>query len=1658
VKEGDYLQFIRWQKFWGRRVYGGDSNKRGSFLLYTNAIDKFLNSNAFYTHSAHIGSGWLPLGPYGDSLSQHLGLVSAIYIDTLLDPSMNTIFLGTNRSGIWKTTDGGATWGNVTDEIGFPLLGITDIKGDPTDGNALYASTGSGSRNQQLYHGSTGFGFGILKSTNAGRSWSYALHFIPQQLWNSQTQKSYDFMPQVYKLLIDPFNSGWIYALIDSCVIRSKNYGISWDTIFNQLHANGRRANSTIYLRDLALKPNNSHFMYIVTDDWHGTRAEVWGTDSLQLDHPHWTCLVSNLAQINTDSVRTQRFKLAVSSADPNAIYLACQDTNHARIKVWRSTGFSNWNLKISIPDNLYGIDYNRIELLVSPTDTSVIYLAGYDISKFIHGQLSFEYQNNDINYHVDTRCSEIIKGSDTANGSYDIIFVGNDGGISKTTDGIHHFSNLNGDGLAITDFWGIGSSKSTPRLIAGGTQDNSIYIYDNGNWTHSQGDNSDGCDAGNFLVDKNNNNTYLYGPRWNLTGGNINILKSSNKGTSWDVKDIPSCFDNYVTNPPIVKNPLNPKSFYLGGHSIVNFLDRANSSKCIDVPGYINSGEGISAIGISPHDTNIIYISYENPTWYPDTVKFLKLNRNTNTWDNLTNKVSIQRGNNINNMLGVYGITDIALSPTSTDSIWISFGGFNNLWWPSRVLFSSNGGNSWIDISDSLPDFPINRIKYWNGKLFIANDVGVYYRDKFDSFWKPFNNNLPFTTVMDLEINDSTKMMYAGTYGRGLFMTDISCEYETEPLVIHHDTTWSLPVILNQGVIIDSLTTLTITDTVFMPNPAKICVQPHAKLVIDGGVITSKCSDMWDGIEVWGNANRPSSEVYQGYIILKNGAIIENSRIAIRTCKRDQYGEILFQTAGGMIYAENSFLKNNYKAVEFIGTRYPQVSSFYNVTFETTQMPLVDGLSYPKEFVSMDSVNGVVFRGCKFLNIGNKSGKPTKQSGSGIYSINSSYSVVPWGYCTQPIKPCPPQDLAIIPSRFSGLNYGIKALNVSPITGNSIYNTQFDHNLRSIYLSGVWFAEITQNSFYFPSGGTGFDTNKDTIYGIYLDHCLNYHIEADTCKSNYTLSPPDIKSIGMIIHQSGDQPNLIYNNVFDSLKIAVLAEDQNRTKSSSGEGLVLKCNDYSHTRYDEAITVSEQQQSWGIALNQGDSLTDQGPAGNTFSLNHNSSLSLSDISNDGMFFNYFCQRQVSPSSRLKPIYRSFQQDSIFEITKFHYNKRESCPSTINNGNPSPDNLKEQLSQQQYSIDSIASILNSFVDGGNTSALNSNVLFSVSPEAFELHQDLLNKSPYLSDTVMKSAIQKENVLPNEMVRDVLVANPQSGKSEEIINQLNQRTISMPDSMMAEILDGRLQTSSKDNLESHRIIHTLTKSQIFSNLVRFYQTDTINPVASRDSLISLFQNDNSITSKYLVAFKYLEINDTLHLNLTLTSIPLSFLLDNSQLQLHQDYLSYFQILKSLKSKHQNWHQLPQNIVYQLQTLAGNSKEPVRTFARNILIMNNFMDYSEPITLPNENTKSAPDKGFIKTSKISSQTYMKLYPNPSNQYIIIEFNLKEKYNSGRTVQFLVSNITGSQLCKFYSGKSQDQMLFNTSLYPSGQYICTLIIDGKLIESQKFTISHN
>ena len=92
---------------------------------------------------------------------------------------------------------------------------------------------------------------------------------------------------------------------------------------------------------------------------------------------------------------------------------------------------------------------------------------------------------------------------------------------------------------------------------------------------------------------------------------------------------------------------------------------------------------------------------------------------------------------------------------------------------------------------------------------------------------------------------------------------------------------------------------------------------------------------------------------------------------------------------------------------------------------------------------------------------------------------------------------------------------------------------------------------------------------------------------------------------------------------------------------------------------------------------------------------------------------------------------------------------------------------------------------------------------------------------------MKSAIQKENVLPNEMIRDILVANPQSAKSENVMNELYNRFIQMPEPMLEEILEGQDSLGSKEILEAKLLTRKIEKSETLNELVLHYKNDTVN---------------------------------------------------------------------------------------------------------------------------------------------------------------------------------------------------------------------------------------
>jgi len=705
--------------------------------------------------------------------------------------------------------------------------------------------------------------------------------------------------------------------------------------------------------------------------------------------------------------------------------------------------------------------------------------------------------------------------------------------------------------------------------------------------------------------------------------------------------------------------------------------------------------------------------------------------------------------------------------------------------------------------------------------------------------------------------------------------------------------------------------------------------------------------------------------------------------------------------------------------------------SQFRKVVFETTRA-FIDGVSTPVDFISLYYVRGVTFKGCTFRNTTIQQGDlPTLLSGKGIYSINASYTLDQNG-----------------PSGFSGLHYGIKAINSDPSYWINIKKTRFEGNYRGIYLSAVDFAHVTQDTLIVPDRAV----TSDTCYGLYLDHCTAYKVQENSFVSTFRGGDRASNTIGIVVDNSGTEPNEIYNNRFTDIAYGINSQDINRSVNGM-TGLVLKCNDFINTKNDNLVSISNPNHAndWGIALYQGDSLSQTGPAGNTFSPEHTNILVPTDINNTGARLKYYHHFQpVNAPYKVKP-------NCYFNVTvrgtNHPYVKTTCCPSKLNGGGTIPDDLRKEIAAESDTIIFKESQLSALVDGGNTEALNSEILSSIPPESLELRDQLLGKSPYLSDTAMQSAISKEDVLPNEIIRDVLVANPQSATSDKVLEEMNNRYISMPDSMMAEILAGEDVVSAKEALEAGLASHKAKRNQALLDLIRLYQNDTIN-VSFHDSLIALLQNQPDLPLKYLLAFEYLNAGDTNSLNNILAAIPSSYNLSQQQTDIHNDYLAYFGVMKSLMQNDKNIFNLDPTSNATIQSLYNTGNEPLKSYAMNIMIAKGSLPYNEPILLP-DNPKSSKEKKTTRTGKFVGTSYLKIFPNPAKQYLIAEFNLEDKKSYASPITIQITSIQGYNIETINLAKKQDQVLIITNNYKPGLYICSLIVNGKIIDSIRFAI---
>ncbi len=309
------------------------AGQRGIYAATNNGVFKSTDGGATWT-SANSGLGWLP--------------VNALAIDPF-NPA--TLYAGTYNYPVFKSTDGGQSWTRAIS--GFSDTIAYTLAIDPVHPGTIYAGTAT----SMAYPGNQ-----VFKSTDGAQSWSVSNSGLPYTV--------------VDILRIDLSNPDILYAGTNMAgVFKSTDAGQSWTA------ANLGMPYSMI--EDLAVDPAHPATVYTCTD-WNTMALSLLGVWKSVNGGIDWTIANDGLTDL-------QVISLAIDFVDPDTLYAGTRLQG-----VFKTTdGGANWNQANSgLPTTPYALTYRA--LVIDPFNTQTIYTGTVDgVFKSTDGGLTWTSASN---------------------------------------------------------------------------------------------------------------------------------------------------------------------------------------------------------------------------------------------------------------------------------------------------------------------------------------------------------------------------------------------------------------------------------------------------------------------------------------------------------------------------------------------------------------------------------------------------------------------------------------------------------------------------------------------------------------------------------------------------------------------------------------------------------------------------------------------------------------------------------------------------------------------------------------------------------------------------------------------------------------------------------------------------------------------------------------------------------------------------------------------------------------------------------------------------------------------------------------------------------------------------------------------------------------
>ena len=672
------------------------------------------------------------------------------------DPVHTQVFyFGSTGGGIWKTTDGGIIWENVSDGF-FKRASVGAIAVSTSDPNVIYAGMGETTIRSNVSHGD-----GVYKSTDGGKTWTH--------LGLADTRN-------IAKVRIHPQNPDLVYVAAlghahgpnpERGVYRSRDGGKIWEQILFRSDKAGAI--------DLAMDPNNPRILYAAI--WEAQRkpytlvsgGEDCGIFKSTDGGDNWTEITR---KPGLPAGVLGKIGLAVSPAKEDRVWAIIDAEDGALFR--SNDGGDNWE-RLSEDRNLWARPWYYQHIYADPKDPETIWALNVQCWKSVDGgRTFFEVQvphgdNHDlwIDPHDPQRMIE-----------------GNDGGACVSFNGGASWSSIYNQPTA--EMYHVTTDNQVPYRVYGAQQDNSTITVPSrsalAGITQSDIYDVGGGESGYIAVRPDDTNivyagNYLgYLTRYDhRSRQERNIAVWPELASGWGAKDQKYRFQWTF---PILLSPHDPNVLYVTGNHVFRSTDEGNSWQIISPDLTRNDITKMEASGGPPTRDNTgaecyctIFAFAESPLkrglfWAGSDDGLLHISQDGGeTWRNITPP----------DLPEWALVSIIEPSPHDPATAYVAANRYKLDDFHPYLYKTNDYGATWTKITTGIAENDFTRAiredPVRRGLLYAGTETGVHVSFDDGEHWQSLRLNLPAVPIHDLVIKDTD--LVAATHGRSFWILD---------------------------------------------------------------------------------------------------------------------------------------------------------------------------------------------------------------------------------------------------------------------------------------------------------------------------------------------------------------------------------------------------------------------------------------------------------------------------------------------------------------------------------------------------------------------------------------------------------------------------------------------------------------------------------------------------------------------------------------------------------------------------------------------------------------------------------------------------------------------------------------------------------------------